>query len=192
MSSLNWADLVKDAGEGSGSYEPLPDGDYDLKIVEAPAKTTSTGKTMFAVKAQVQSGPHANRLIWDNITISPENKNALAIFFSKMVALGIPREFFTTNNPSNAQIEATLQGRTFRAQIASEVYQGSRKNKINRYYVTTPGVTAAPVAAAPVADAFVAPPVAAFVPAPAPAPAPAYAPPVVAPAPVAAPAVAPF
>ena len=35
MSSINWADLVKDAGESSsGNYEPLPDGDYDLKVIE--------------------------------------------------------------------------------------------------------------------------------------------------------------
>jgi hypothetical protein len=145
VSSLNWADLVKDAGEATGNFEPLPDGDYDLKVVEAPAGTTSTGKTMFKLKAQITSGPYANRFIWDNITISPENKNALGIFFSKMAALGIPREFFLNNNPSNAQIEATIQGRVFRAQIGSEVYQGAKKNKIARYYVST----AAPVSTPP-------------------------------------------
>jgi hypothetical protein len=37
MSTLNWADLVRDAGESS-SYEPLPDGDYDVVVVEATAK----------------------------------------------------------------------------------------------------------------------------------------------------------
>ncbi len=31
MSTLNWGDLVKDAGESAGgNYEPLADGDYDL------------------------------------------------------------------------------------------------------------------------------------------------------------------
>jgi hypothetical protein len=36
MVALNWGDLVKDAGDSaSGSYEPLPDGDYDLKVIEA-------------------------------------------------------------------------------------------------------------------------------------------------------------
>lgn len=149
MSSLNWADLVKDAGEATGNFEPLPDGDYDLKVVEAPAGTTSTGKTMFKLKAQITSGPYANRFIWDNITISPENKNALGIFFSKMAALGIPREFFLNNNPSNAQIEATLQGRVFRAQIGSEVYQGAKKNKIARYYVANAVASSIPAAAAP-------------------------------------------
>jgi hypothetical protein len=187
MSSLNWADLVKDAGESSNNFEPLPDGDYDLKVIEAPATTTSTGKTMFKLKAQVVSGPHTNRFIWDNLIISPENKNALGIFFSKMAALGVPREFFTNNNPTNAQIESSLAGKSFRAQIGSEVYQGAKKNKINRYYVgqAAPAATPAPEAfAAPVAPAP-APAVAAAPPAPAPAPAPAV-------APVAAPTDAPF
>lgn len=159
MSSLNWADLVKDAGEATGNFEPLPDGDYDLKVVEAPAGTTSTGKTMFKLKAQITSGPYANRFIWDNITISPENKNALGIFFSKMSALGIPREFFLNNNPSNAQIEATLQGRVFRAQIGSEVYQGAKKNKIARYYVASAVAPSIPAATqATTAGAAVPPP----------------------------------
>jgi hypothetical protein len=159
VSSLNWADLVKDAGEATGNFEPLPDGDYDLKVVEAPAGTTSTGKTMFKLKAQITSGPYANRFIWDNITISPENKNALGIFFSKMSALGIPREFFLNNNPSNAQIEATLQGRVFRAQIGSEVYQGAKKNKIARYYVASAVAPSIPAATqATTAGAAVPPP----------------------------------
>jgi hypothetical protein len=55
VSSRNWADLIKDAGD-AGSYEPLPDGDYDLVVVEATATTSQSGKTMFKVKAQVEGG----------------------------------------------------------------------------------------------------------------------------------------
>jgi len=46
MSSLNWGDLVKDAGD-VGSFEPLPDGDYDLLVQEIVAKVSQSGKTMF-------------------------------------------------------------------------------------------------------------------------------------------------
>ena len=80
MSSLNWGDLVKDAGE-TGSYEPLPDGDYDLVVQEAVAKTSQSGKTMFALKAQVQNGAHAKRLVWDNLVVTPESPAALGMFF---------------------------------------------------------------------------------------------------------------
>jgi len=168
MSSLNWGDLVKDAGE-VGSYEPLPDGDYELVVVEAVAKVAQSGKTMFALKAQVQGGAHAKRLVWDNLVVSPENSNALGIFFRKMAAMGLGREFFGSN-PSNAQIEAALKGRSFRAQIGSRTWNGSKKNEIKMYYVGTPAAStaAAPAAAAPA-------PAPAPAPAAAPAPAPAYA-----------------
>jgi hypothetical protein len=124
MSTLNWNDLIKDAGDAANtSYEPLPDGDYELVITEATASVAQSGKAMFKVKAQVQSGPHAKRLVWDNLVVSPENATALGIFFRKMSALGLSREFFT-QNPSNAQIEQAMLNRPFRAQIGSRTWQG--------------------------------------------------------------------
>jgi hypothetical protein len=160
VSSLNWGDLVKDAGE-VGSYEPLPDGDYDLKVLEATAKVAQSGKTMFAIKAQVQGGAHNNRLVWDNLVVTPDSPAALGMFFRKMGALGLNREFFGSN-PSNAQIEQALIGRSFRGQIGSRTWQGQKKNEIKMYYVAT--APAAQTAAA-----------AATAPAPAHAPAPAAA-----------------
>ena len=35
MSTLNWGDLIKEAGE-SGNYDPLPDGDYDVLELGTP------------------------------------------------------------------------------------------------------------------------------------------------------------
>ena len=77
MSTLNWGDLIKDAGEISSSYEALPDGDYDLTVIEATAKVTQSGKTMFSIKTQVEGGAYNKRFVWDNLTVSPENKNVL-------------------------------------------------------------------------------------------------------------------
>lgn len=170
MSTLNWSDLIKNAGE-TATYEPLPDGDYDLTVVEAVAKVTQSGKTMFALKAQVESGAFAKRLVWDNLTVSPENATALGIFFKKMGALGLTREFFDRQPmPTNAQIEQALAGRRFRAQIGQKTYQGQKRNEIKNYYPAAGGTTAA--AAAPAAAA----PAPAPAPSPAPAPAPAAAP----------------
>lgn len=180
MSSLNWGDLVKDAGDVGGNYEPLPDGDYDLQIIEATAKVAQSGKTMFAVKAQVTGGAHAKRLVWDNLVVTPDSPAALGMFFRKMAALGLGREFFSSN-PSNAQIEAALQNRSFRAQIGSRTWNGSKKNEIKMYYVANQAAAAPTTAAAPAPA-----PAAAPAPAPAPAPAAAEAPPAP-PAPPAAP-----
>ena len=94
MSTVNWSDLVKEAGE-TASYEALPDGDYDLKVIAATATTTQTGKTMFKLTTEVQSGPYAKRRIWDNLTVTTDNPKALGMFFRKMAALGLAREYLT-------------------------------------------------------------------------------------------------
>jgi len=171
MSQLNWNELLQAAeSSGGGSYEPLPDGTYDLKVVEATDTVTQTGKVMFKVKAEVQTGAYAKRLVWDNLVISTDNNTALSIFFSKMGALGLNRDFFGTS-PAPAQIAGVLAGRMFRAQIGSRVWNGEKRNEIKRYMPMEGAVASAP-AAAPVGIAP-APPA----PAPAPggiAPAPAY------------------
>ena len=165
MSTLNWSELIKEAADsGSTSYEPLPDGDYELKVLESEAKQTQSGKTMFAIKCQVQGGANANRLVWDNLVVSPDNATALGIFFRKMAALGLTKEAFFDKTPTNAQIEQAMIGRSFRGQIGSRTYNGQKRNEIKNYYASSAAATVAPVqAAAPAA-------------APAPAPAPAAAP----------------
>jgi hypothetical protein len=169
MSTINWGDLVKEAGETSaGNYEPLPDGDYDLKVIEASATTSASGKAMFKITTEIQNGAYAKRRVWDNLVVSPENPSALGIFFTKMAALGVPREFFTNNNPSNAQIEQAIFGKSFRAKIGSRVYQGDKKNEITKYYVGQSTVASDP-AVAP-APAVAAAPAPATAPAPPPAP----------------------
>lgn len=183
MGTLNWAELVSAAGDVStAGYEPLPDGDYDFVVVEGTAKETSTGKTMFVLKSQVEAGPHAKRLVWDNLVVSRDNSKALGIFFQKMASMGLTKEFFD-RNPSNAQVEQALIGRRFRGRVTTEVYNEKARNRIDRYspaaMTNVPPVAQqapAPVASAP-----------AFAPAPAPAPAPV--PPMAAAAPASAPEV---
>jgi hypothetical protein len=149
MSSLNWSELVKDAGDTS-NFEPMPEGDYELKVVEAKATNTQTGKTMFKITTEVQGGPFARRKVWDNLTISPENPKALTIFFVKASALGLGRDYFQTN-PTNAQIEAALLNRTFRGRVVQETYQGNVGNKIGTYHRTSESPTMSPTAPIPAA-----------------------------------------
>jgi hypothetical protein len=152
MGSINWGDLVKEAGESAGgNYEPLPDGDYDLKVIEATATTSASGKAMFKITTEVQGGAFSKRRVWDNLVVSPENPSALGIFFTKMAALGVPREFFLNNNPTNAQVEQAIFGKSFRANVGSRVYQGDKKNEIKKYYVgqSTTAPVSSPQVAAP-------------------------------------------
>jgi hypothetical protein len=162
MSTTNWAELIKKSGDAASNtnYEPLPDGDYELKIVKVEAVTTSTGKPMFKVTNEVQGGPYANRKVWDNLVVTHDNQKAMDMFFMKVIAMGLTKPFFESN-PTDAQIEQALTGRTFRANIGLRTYEGKDSNEIKRYYKGQE--TAAPSTA----GAAVPPPP----PAPAPAPA---------------------
>ena len=187
MSTRSWADLVKDAGDVS-TFSPIPDGIYDFKVIEAVVKTTGKGKTMFTVKAEVQTGPHAKRLVWDNLTVSPESTSAMGFFFRKMAAMGLTAENFFSREPSDDQVAAALVGRYFRGKVGHSEYNGNPRNDIVGYSPVTAGSSipvvtpqAAPVApqVAPVAPP-VAPPVQAVAPVAPPVVAPPVAPPVAA------------
>lgn len=158
MSSQNWLDLLKDA-ESSGSFAPIPDGDYELKVLEATATTTSTGKPMYKVKFEVQSGPHAKRLVWDNLVVSKESSAALGFFFRKMAAMGLGKEYFA-QSPSDEQVAAALLGRTLVGKIGPKTNNNNGKpgNEIKEYRPSGNAFNA-PAPSAPVAPA--APPVAA-------------------------------
>lgn len=155
MSTINWADLVQKAGDAGGStnYEPLPDGDYELKVIQAEATMTKTGKVMFKVTNEVQGGPFAKRRVWDQLVVTTDNPKAMNMFFMKASAMGLGRTFWDAN-PSNSQVEQALNGRTFRATIGKRTYNGTESNEIKRYFpnqgaVSTPSATTAGAAVPP-------------------------------------------
>lgn len=167
-----WGQLVKEAGDQADDFEVLPAADYDMEVVRAEAKQTSNGKVMFALRCKVTSGPYQNRLVFSNLTVSPENPTALGIFFRQMAAIGISKEFFT-NNPSDSQVAEALKGRAFRGQVAIRTWQGQERNEIKSYAriaktaeAGQPGPPAPPM----VAQSPVSSPIARSAPAPAAAP----------------------
>jgi Protein of unknown function (DUF669) len=169
MTTVNFSELYAKAGGAATStnYEPLPDGDYELKVIESSATTTSTGKLMFKVTTEVQGGAFDRRRVWDQLVITPENPKAMNMFFMKANSiLGVGQDFWNAN-PSPAQIEQALLGRSFRATLGTRTYNGNKSNEIKRYYPAA--AAASPVAAAPVAAAPAPSPAAAPAPAPAPA-----------------------
>lgn len=199
--AYQWTDLMETAGESS-SFEVLPAGPYDMTVMKAEVKNSSTGKIMFVLTLEVESGTHAKRRVWTNMVISPDSPPAMGIFFRQMAALGLDRTYFSTN-PSNDAVADALTGRRCKATIAIKKYQGVDKNEVKAisppaaagagfppgYSPATPSMAKPPAAAAPPPPAAAAPPPpppAAPAPPP-PPPAPAAAPPAAQPAAVAAP-----
>lgn len=178
MPTKSWTELLTDAGDAGGTFEVMPEGDYDFVVKEAKAQTASTGKQMFVIKAEIQGGPHNSRLVWHNFVLSHDNPAALGFFFRHMAVLGLNAEYFK-QNPADHHVADALVGRRFRGQLGIKKYQGQDKNEIKAFFPPSgAGVGAPPQVSAPPA-----PPQAPAPPPPPPAPAPQFA----APTPAAAP-----
>lgn len=134
MTSTNWLDLLNEAKQSGGQQDfgPIPAGEYRLKVLEAETRQTQNGKTKYTIKAQVQDGPHAGRLVWDDLIVSPESAGAMGFFFRKLAALGLGKEFFATQ-PSDDQITGGLADREFLGKVIVDNYGGKDRNKIDGY-----------------------------------------------------------
>lgn len=134
MTSTNWLDLLNEAKQNGGpqDFGPIPAGEYQLKVLEAETRQTQTQKTKYTIKAQVQNGAHAGRLVWDDLIVSPESAAAMGFFFRKMKALGLDERFFATA-PTDDQITGALKDREFLGKVIIDNYGGKDRNKIDGY-----------------------------------------------------------
>ena len=151
-----WAKLLEEAGD-STDFTVLPAADYDVKIIDAKAKMSGNGKTMFAITCEVTTGPYAKRRLWGNLVVSPENPTALGILFRQMNAIGISSQFFAVN-PSDDQVASALMGKEFRVQVSIKQYLGTDRNEIKNYMPKTsaandPAVPPPPISVPPAVGA---------------------------------------
>lgn len=194
MPLQNWNQLVEEAGDIEDNI--LPAADYDLEVVKAEAKQASTGRLMYKTQYRVISGPYKGRLLFDQLVLSTDNPNALQMFFRKMAAIGISKQYFAAN-PSDAQVAEALVGCKFRGQVGVRKWNGEDRNEVKSYarvaVTQGAGPQGAPPAMAPTPSPISSPPAMSS---PAPAPAPQLPPPAAAtappqPAPASTPAPAP-
>jgi hypothetical protein len=84
---------------------------------------------MWTIKFEVAEGPKAGAKVWNRITLSPENHNALAFFFKDMAALGITMDVLQ-HDPSDQQIADMMMERLVWLKVGITQYQGSDRNEI--------------------------------------------------------------
>lgn len=140
MSQFDWNTLMANA---SADFEPLPPNDYDVQVTSAERTQTQNGKLMFKVKFNVLAGPYANRKIFNNFVVSPENPNAMAFFFRHMAALGLNSDYFKAN-PTPEQVASDLMNRQCRLKIKQRPYQGSMRNDVEAVMPLNGGVMNVP------------------------------------------------
>lgn len=138
MTTLNWADLRKAAGEAT--IDAVPAGEYDVIVESGTVKPTSSGKDSIAVKFKIESGPRAGGGIFNNFVLSPENPNALKFFFQHMSALGLGDEYFAANPPLE-RVAADLTGRRCRVKVSIREWNDTKRNQVDMVLppVTGPG-----------------------------------------------------
>jgi hypothetical protein len=125
---VNFADLAKEA---EGAFEPVPVGTYECVVNSAELKAASTGKNMYALTYKIQDGPHAGRILFNNVTISPDNPNAMRMFFKNMLAMGIGRDFWDSN-PSLGSVCGMLEGAPVVVTIAHKEWAGEMREDVKR------------------------------------------------------------
>lgn len=139
----------------NASFEPLPDGNYNLVCLEATASESQTGKPMIKAKYQVEDGPNQGKKVWNNYTFSADNDNALAFFFQHMGFHGLDHSFFA-QNPAWETVASSLQGRRIQVTLGQREFQGTIRNDVKKIMPPS-GATPAPQAA-PQPQQQVAPP----------------------------------
>ena len=81
------SDVTPDTGATCGSYDPIPEGEYVLKALDAEEKTTSAGTGSYIkAKFEVVKGEYTGRLIWQNFNINNPSEKAQRIGRQQLVA----------------------------------------------------------------------------------------------------------
>lgn len=129
------------------SFDPLPDGPYDVVCIESEAVTTSTGKPMIKAKWQVENGPQSGRKVYDQYVFSADNDNALSFFFQHMRFFGLDEAFFSQIG-SMEQVATALPGRRCRLQLGTRMWEGQPRNEVKKIMPPTTPNAAAPAGGA--------------------------------------------
>ena len=81
------SDVTPDTGATGGSYDPIPEGEYVLKALDAEEKTNSAGTGSYIkAKFEVVKGEYTGRLIWQNFNINNPSEKAQRIGRQQLVA----------------------------------------------------------------------------------------------------------
>jgi hypothetical protein len=151
------SDVTPDTGATGGSYDPIPEGEYILKAVDAEEKATSKGDGSYIkVKFEVVKGEFNGRLLWQNFNVNNPSEKAQRIGRQQMVA------WATACGKPDADDTDKLLEKSFSASVSIEKGTGgyADSNRIKAFLFnqeaapakTAPKPAAKPAAAAPAAS----------------------------------------
>lgn len=128
------------------SHDPIPEGEYTLKCLEAEEKTTSAGTGSYIkAKFEVATGEFAGRWVWQNYNINNPSEKAQSIGRQQLVS------WATAAGKPDADDTDKLIGRKFNAVVVITPAQGpyAASNEIKSYVMADAPAPAAKAAAKP-------------------------------------------
>lgn len=134
--SINWGELMKQSGAAS---EPLPIGKYSVIVTDCIAGQSSTQKLMYKLKLAVEGGPYNGRTLYNNITLTTDNPNALRMFFQNMKSLGLTDEFFA-QNPSPSVVADVIRGQRCVVTVEHRMYNGNMTENVKAMSAPIAGI----------------------------------------------------
>jgi hypothetical protein len=137
VSTTPFKDLIAAAAEAK--YTVIPANDYPVRVRDANATKSSTGKDMIKLAVKVIGGPHADASILTQQTLSPENPAAVAIFLKFLNAFGITEDWLAElpprddGGPNIAAVAAALKGRVAIAVVDVHQWNDEDRNGIDKF-----------------------------------------------------------
>lgn len=134
---LDWdraLDTAANAPDAPDYSQPIPKGNYLVKVVEAEATTASTGSPMLKLKLEVDdpSSPYNGRWLWTNLVAKADSEVTMRIFVESLAVLGFPQQRLRAEKPKLADVAPRLVGQRVSAAVAVKKYQGEDRNDVKR------------------------------------------------------------
>lgn len=117
--------VLPDLSGGGGSFEPIPDGVYNVKVDACTPEVSQNGNPYLKFVYVVIDGDHSGRKVWDNLTIIAKTD-----WKQTQVFEALTRQPYRSSglkiNPKD------LVGLECRAVIYQNEFEGKVRNKIEK------------------------------------------------------------
>lgn len=121
------------------NYEPIPDGEYGLKLVNVAGKTSSAGTYGLGFEFSVNDGEFKNRKVFKDFWLtnvdSTKMKVMLGMFAGFLSNCGLEKEerhILFGDNYQPAQVYESLSGKIFTVQVGHRVYNEKTYNEFGK------------------------------------------------------------
>jgi hypothetical protein len=135
--------------EVAQDFQPIPAGTYNVVPVEFTLTDTKDGTGKY-IKARfdISDGPHANRVLFENINIQNRNETAVSIG-KKTIASLLGAVGINTNQPTTMGLIRSTIGKRVAAKVAVEQDKSGQYAAQNRIKAILPASNAQAQQAAP-------------------------------------------